>query len=193
MTPLTEHLDGPGALKATMLQAHLDWAEAEMPGITEKVMARISEDSRLLLDAGLLATQWIPFSRFVEIDRAISGLMGGDELEVWRRMGGHSAAINLGGVYKAFVKRQPHRFFERMTVLHGRFQSFGRPVYEEISERAGRIRIDECEQFSPVYCASARGYYEGALRMMKVPGPVKVDEALCQCAEDAICLYEMAW
>ena len=193
MAQLTEQLDGPGAVKATMLQAHLDWAEAEVPGATGKLEARLSEESRLFLDGGLLATQWVPFYCFVEIDRAIAELVGGPEREVWRRMGVHSASVNLGGVYKAFVKEEPHRFFNRMTLLHSRFQSFGRPVYEETGERSGRIRLEECEQYSPVYCASALGYYEGALRMMKVPGPVKADEALCQCAGDPPCVYELAW
>ena len=176
-----------------MLQAHLDWGEAERPGVTGKLLVRVGEDCRLFLDGGLLATQWIPFYCFVEIDRAIAELVGGDENEVWRRMGRHSASVNLGGVYKVFVKREPHRFFERMTILHGRFQSFGRPVYEETGERSGRIRIEECEQYSPVYCASALGYYEGALEMMRVPGPVRAREALCQCAGEAVCLYELGW
>ncbi len=176
-----------------MLKAHLAWAEAEVPGAAGKLEALVDEESRWFLTRDLLATHWIPFFSFVEIDRAIARLVGGPEREVWRRMGLHSATVNLGGVYKAFVKEEPHRFFNRMTVLHGRFQSFGCPVYEETAERSGRIRIEESDQFSPVYCASALGYYEGALQMMKVPGPVRAEEVLCQCAGDAICLYELAW
>ena len=190
---MTEKLEGAGAVKATMLQAHLAWAEAHAPGVAGKLETRLGEESRRFLAAGLLATQWIPFRCFVEIDRAIAQLMGGPEREIWHRMGLHSASVNLGGVYKAFVKEEPHRFFNRMTLLHGRFQSFGRPVYEATAERSGRIQIDECDQYSPVYCASALGYYEGALQMMKVPGPIRAEEALCQCANDAICLYELAW
>jgi hypothetical protein len=80
-----------------------------------------------------------------------------------------------------------------MTLLHGRFQSFGRPVYERTGERSGTIRIEGCDQYSPVYCASALGYYEGALRMMHVPGPVRAEESSCQCAGDAVCRYTLAW
>lgn len=176
-----------------MLLAHLDWAESRFPGAAGELARRVGTESRQLLGGRLLATQWVPFARCVEIDRAIAALAGGDEREVWRSLGNHSASINLGGVYKAFVKRQPHRFFERMTVLHNRFQSFGQPVYEETGERSGRIRIEQCAQYSQVYCASALGYYEGALEMMKVPGPVEARETMCQCAGDPICLYRLAW
>ncbi len=190
---MNEQLDGPGAVKATMLQAHLGWAEKQRPGAAGELRERLGAEFGRYLAGALLATEWVPFRAFVEIDRAIAALVGGDEREVWRRLGHHSAEVNLGGVYKAFVKAEPHRFFNRMTLLHGRFQSFGRPVYEETGERSGTIRIEECGQYSPVYCASALGYYEGALEMMKVPGPLRAAETSCQCAGDAVCLYQLAW
>ena len=41
-------------------------------------------------------------------------------------------------------------------------------------------------------CRSAAGYYEGALEMMKVPGPIKVQETACQCAGDDACVFDLA-
>ncbi len=193
MAELTEKLDGSGAVKATMLQAHLEWAEEQAPGAVDRVRGEADEECRRLLSARLLATQWIPFRCLVRIDRALAGAVGGPLPEILRQMGRHSAAINLGGVYRVFVKDQPHQFFTQMTLLHSRFQSFGQPVYERTGERSGRLRIEGCEEYSPVYCASALGYYEGALEMMSVEGPVGARETTCQCAGDAVCRYELSW
>ena len=84
-------------------------------------------------------------------------------------------------------------FGRAVTTLHDRFQSFGRPVYEEVRDRRGRLCLEGCAEYSPVYCDSARGYYEGALEMMKVPGPIRVVETACQCAGEPACLYELSW
>jgi predicted hydrocarbon binding protein len=130
----------------------------------------------------------------VRIDRAIAEVVAGESLEeTLRQMGRHSAVVNLGGVYKIFVKDEPHRFFKRMTTLHGRFQSFGEPAYEEITEKSGRIQIEGCNEYSKIYCWSALGYYQGALEMMKVPGPIKAVEASCQCEGDPNCVFDLHW
>jgi predicted hydrocarbon binding protein len=80
-----------------------------------------------------------------------------------------------------------------MSFLHRRFMNFGRSTYEQTGERSGRVRLEEYEEYSPVICASGRGYYEGALKTMKVPGPIRVEERTCQCAGDPACVYELAW
>ena len=55
------------------------------------------------------------------------------------------------------------------------------------------MRHEGYEEYSPVYCASALGYFEGALRLMKVPGPVHVFEVSCQCAGDPACVFDLSW
>ncbi len=35
--------------------------------------------------------------------------------------------------------------------------------------------------------------YEGALKEMKVPGPIFVNERLCQCAGDIACAFDLWW
>lgn len=176
-----------------MLKAHLAWARERAENVRERVRERLGEEDRAYLEHALLATEWIPFGAAVRIDRVIAEVVGGSLEEVQRLMGQHSARVNLGGVYKVFVKGEPHRFFTRMTVLHKRFQSFGEPIYEQTGPRSGRICVEGCEEYSKVYCRSALGYYEGALEMMKVPGPVKVEEVSCQCAGEPRCIFEMSW
>lgn len=190
---MREKLDGKGRLKATMLKAHLAWAEQETDQVAGKLEAKLDDEASAFLKVAMLATEWIPFRSAMQIDRAIAEIVGGPLDDVLRQMGRHSAAVNLGGVYKIFVKEEPHRFFTRMTTLHRRFQSFGEPAYEQTGEHCGRIRIEDCEEYSKTYCWSALGYYEGALEMMKVPGPVTAAEVSCQCQGDPNCVFELAW
>jgi hypothetical protein len=188
-----ELLGGQAAVKGTMVQAHLAWATARMPDAARKVEARVPAEVKSLVNGDLLATEWVPFRSVIQIDRAIAEVVGGVPEVVYRDLGHHSAAINLGGVYKSFVVGEPHRFFDRAARLHDRFQNFGKATYEQTGERAGRITLTDYTEYSPVYCASGLGYYEGALQLMKVPGPIKVSERTCVCAGDASCQFEFSW
>jgi hypothetical protein len=53
--------------------------------------------------------------------------------------------------------------------------------------------MEDYPEYSPVFCASATGYYEGALQMMHVPGPIVAAEALCHCAGDGVCRFDLSW
>jgi hypothetical protein len=193
MKDKTEKLGTQAAVKGTMVAAHLRWLASQRPDAVRQFPSRLDEQTRRLVTDGLLATSWIPFRCLIAVDRAIAALVGGPPEEVFRSLGHHSAVVNLGGVYKNFVTEEPHRFFSQMTRLHHRFQNFGRSAYERMGERAGRIRIEGYEEYSPCFCTSGLGYYEGALVMMKVPGPTRCVEASCQCSGDAVCLFELSW
>lgn len=188
-----EKLGRSAAVKGTMLHAHLNWASARIPGVASALKARLDEDACALVAGGFLDTDWVPFRSVIQIDRAIAETVGAPPEQVFRDLGRHSAQLNLAGVYKSFVVDEPHRFFDRASSLHERFQSFGHCRYERLGERSGRITLDGYDEYSPVYCASAPGYYEEALRMMHVPGPIRVTETNCQCAGDPACIYELSW
>jgi hypothetical protein len=189
-----EKLGEKASVKGTMLQAHVAWAAANLgPGWIARVPGGVDALAAAYVTRGVLATDWVPFRALVAVDRGIAAVAGGLPEDVFRALGRHSATSNLAGAYKGFVQEEPHRFFERTGLLHDRFQNFGRFTYERTAPRAGRIRIDGYEEYSPVYCASAVGYYEGALLTMGPPGPVRVAETQCQCAEDAACVFEVSW
>jgi predicted hydrocarbon binding protein len=175
-----------------MVHAHLAWSAEHVPGAERALPDRLSAESRALISAGVLATDWFPFRCLVDLDRAIADLAGGDPDQVFRSLGRHSAALNLKGAYRAFVADDPHRVFERTALLHERFQNFGRSSYERREARAGRIRVEGCEEYSPVFCASALGFYEGALLALDAPGGRCV-ETRCMCLGDDVCVFEMEW
>ena len=188
-----ERLIGSALVKGGVLEAHLIWADAKVPGGRDAVARRLDGEDAERVKRVALATEWIPLAQVVAIDRAIAAEAGEDETRVCRALGHHSAELNLGGVYKAFVVEEPHHFFEQMALLHRRFLSFGRSVYEKNGERSGRIRLEDYPEYSPVLCASGRGYYEGALEMMKVPGPILVAEVMCRCRGSESCAFDLAW
>jgi predicted hydrocarbon binding protein len=175
-----------------MLHAHLAWAAARRGGAAAATDA-LDAECRRFAAGGFLDTDWVPFRCLVQIDRALAAAAGMPPEQVFREMGEHSATLNLSGAYKSFVAEEPHRFFEKAARLNDRFQNFGRCSYERRDERHGRMRHEGYEEYSPVYCASALGYYAGALRLMRVPGPVHVFEVSCQCAGDEACVFDLTW
>jgi hypothetical protein len=182
------------AVKGTMLQAHVAWARKSLEARAfERAAAELDGECAAYLERPPLATDWVPLRCLVAIDKAIATAAGGPSTEVYRALGHHSAVTNLQGVYKAFAREEPHRFFEQQALLHRRFQNFGTAFYERGGLQSGRLRIEGYDHPSPVFCASGRGYFEGVLEMMRVPGPIQCLEVLCQCAGDPQCLYDLSW
>jgi predicted hydrocarbon binding protein len=182
------------AIKGTMLQARIAWVRERFDhAALERLRGGVDPRYRGLIDRPPLATDWIPLEGLLSIDVAIASVAGGTAEEVHRALGHYSATMNLGGVYKAFAVEEPHRFFEQQALLHRRFQNFGTAHYERGGLQSGRMRIEGYAHPSPVFCASGRGYFEGALEMMKVPGPIRCTEVLCQCAGDPSCLFDLSW
>jgi predicted hydrocarbon binding protein len=199
MKERTEKLGDKAKVSATILQAHLGWAEEKWG---KEVGARLgsvldaealSLVNRSLAPTSLAPTEQILFRDLVRIAQGIATVDGGDREAVFCELGRHSARLNLGGAYKSFVPETPHRFFEQMNFLHRTFQNFGRSTYEKTGARSCRMRLEDYAEYSPMFCLSGRGYYEEALRMMKAPGPISVTETSCQCAGDAFCMFELSW
>jgi hypothetical protein len=188
-----EKLGTKAAVKGTMLLAHLDWAKQRFPDVTAALRPHLPADLLPLASGGVLAVDWLPLHKLVAVDHAIAKAAGGPAHIIYKALGHHSAVTNLSGVYKSYAVGEPHRFFAQQARLHDRFQNFGKSVYEELGKAAGRIQITDYYEYSPVFCGSAGGYYEGALEMMKVPGPIHVVESACQCAGDPACSFDISW
>jgi len=187
-----ERLLGTAAVKGGMLQAHLGWAQKRL-GDMQRVAVQLPPDCVPWLTNQMLVSSWVPFRCLILVDRAIAAAVGGMADYTFRDLGRHSATENLGGVYKAFISSEPHRVFAQMGLLHSRFQNFGRFEYQQRGASAGRITMRDYSEYSPVYCTSAVGYFEAALKMMHAPGRILVREVACQCAGDPQCLFDLSW
>lgn len=141
----------------------------------------------------VLATSWVPLTSLIAVDRAIAAVVKGNPDDVFRELGRSSAVSNLSGIYAGFISDEPHRFFEKQARLHDRFQNFGASAYQENGPRAGQMRLTKYTEYSPVFCLSAVGYYQGALETMKAPGPIRVREVECTCAGSEACVFDLSW
>jgi hypothetical protein len=188
-----EHLTGAAQVKGTMIQAHLNWLAKRGIDPATALAPHLSPEVAKLVSHSVLATSWVPLTSLIAVDRAIAAVAKGSPDEVFRELGRFSATSNLSGIYAGFVSDEPHRFFEKQARLHDRFQNFGASAYKEMGPRAGQMRLTKYTEYSPVFCLSAVGYYQGALETMKAPGPIRVHETLCTCAGDEACVFDLTW
>lgn len=188
-----EKLGERAQISATILGAHLAWAQQQWPDALQKLESELDADRFRLVSRTFEESDWVSFADTVAVAHAIARIAGGDANAIYYALGCQSAALNLAGAYRSFTPDEPHRFFDTMAFLHGSFQNFGRSSYEKLDARRGRIRLEGYFEYSPMYCESGRGYYEEALRMMRAPGPIQAVETTCQCAGDAACVYELTW
>jgi hypothetical protein len=176
-----------------MLQAHLAWAEKRFGDVKSALRTFLEADSYALVERATLATGWVPFQRIIEIDKAIARAAGGQTDATFAALGRFSARLNLEGAYASFVSSEPHKFFENMSRLHPRFQDFGTSRYVKRGERSGQIWLEGLTSYSPVFCLSGIAYYQEALLLMKVPGPIRVTESSCTCQGEKACVFDMVW
>lgn len=188
-----EHLTGDAQVKGTMILAHLNWLKGQGLEPATKLAPHLPPDLARVVTHSILATAWAPLRSLVAIDRAIAAATRGNSDDVFRELGRFSATSNLSGVYAGFISDEPHRFFEKQARLHDRFQNFGASAYKVVGPRAGQMRLTKYTEYSPVFCLSAIGYYEGALETMKAPGPIRVRESECTCAGDEACTFDLTW
>jgi len=188
---LHEKLDG-GRIKGGMFRAHIEWVVERHD--LDALIGRVSPDTGKALTSGILANGWYPFRFVVETDRAIADVCSPDQPpdEIYRDLGRHSAEVNLNGVYRAFRKEDPHKFFERVAMHHRLFLDFGRAQYERIESTACRLSMLDYLCYSKVFCQSALGYYEAASRLQGGLLPV-VCERECVCRGGSACVFEISW
>jgi predicted hydrocarbon binding protein len=189
-----ENLGDKARVRAGILHAHLSWAAKRWPDFVTRLRPHLDAEALALVEHPPQAeAATLLFSELVRIDKALAAAAGGEPEAIYRSLGAHSAQHNLDAVYERFEAERPHEFFASMSFLHRAFQDFGKSRYERLGERSGRIRIASYREYSPVFCASGSGYYEEALRLMKVPGPIEVREVSCRCSGDPACVFEVSW
>ena len=175
-----------------MVRAHLDWvrdhaSRDEIIELFETLPADVRRQA-----ATVLAASWYDFAMLIAVDRTILSLFGGNDERFPEQLGAYSAQKNLTSVYRFFQRDDMHPFFSRAALLHRQFQDFGTSEYIELSERSGCMRHRDYVSFSPLYCASAVGFYRECV-VLHGGKDVDVTETQCQCAGDAACTFVLAW
>ncbi len=188
----TEVLTG-GHLKGGMFRSHLQWVrEHGRPADLQRILERLPDDARRQLSGPILATAWLPFAWMVELDRAIAEQFGDGHRNILRELGRYSATVNSTTTHKLLERKSPHDFFRSSVLLHSQFQDFGRVSYEPTGPTSGRRIQTGCEFYSPVFCASAVGYYEGCIESHG-GSSIVIQETECQCFGNGSCTFELSW
>ncbi len=193
MAAKSEHLTGQAQIKWTMLLAHLDWLKKQGVDPGKALVPLLPPDVAQNVTRSIPPTAWISLRSLIAVDRAIAAVVKMPSDDVYRELGRYSATSNLAGVYSSFASADPHRFFTQQAMLHQSFQNFGASTYQEKGPRSGVMRLTKYTEYSPVFCLSAVGYYQGALETMKAPGPIRIQETECTCAGDEACTFELSW
>lgn len=187
---MAESVSG-GRVKGAIVRAHEEWVKVHEGDATlEKALTMLQPDVAKTLRR-VVASSWIPFGTLVAFDRAIAQATNREERALCRELGRFSANQNLTGIYRVFKREDIHDFFKRGAALHSQFQDFGSQSYEVTSQTSATIRFP-AEYFSPVYCASAIGYFEEVIRIHGGSSP-SVKETHCLCKGDRECVFELHW
>lgn len=185
-----EVLEG-GQLKGGILRSHLSWVNEKHPRRLGEIWPRLSPEAAKRLSSVILASSWYPFGWLIQLDRAIADTFAEGKLDLVRELGAFSARINLSTTYKVLDRDTNHDFFRNSAVLHSQFQDFGKVEYVE-RPNGGLMVHTEYPCYSPVFCASAIGYYEQTI-VSHGGRDVRVREVKCMCHGEASCTFEMSW
>lgn len=156
----------------------------------DSVLEKLTPRTRTYLRTPL-ASSWCEFESLVELDRTIHETLKARMPNVLALIGAASAELGVGRIYRSLDSTELVQFFEKNALFHDQYQKFG-TVHFEKTPGGGRMIYSDYPCYSPIYCASASGYFMEAVLRHGSTDP-KVTETKCQCLGDRTCTFEMTW
>lgn len=138
-----------------------------------------------------LASSWCEFESLIELDRAIHETLKAQYPNVLPLIGAASAELGIGRIYRSLDSEELVHFFENNALFHDQYQKFGNVKFEK-TPTGGRMVYSNYPCYSPVFCASAIGYFMESILRHGGTDPT-VAETKCQCHGDKTCTFEMTW
>jgi hypothetical protein len=138
-----------------------------------------------------LASSWCEFESLVELDRTIHEELKSKYPNVLALIGAASAELGIGRIYRSLDSDSLTAFLENNAQFHDQYQKFGSVRFEKTPTGA-RMIYSNYPCYSPIFCASAHGYFMESILRHGGTDPV-VAETKCQCHGDKTCTFEMTW
>jgi len=138
-----------------------------------------------------LASSWVEFESLIELDKAIHHELKVKYPNVLALIGAASAELGIGRIYRSLDTDSLLAFLENNAQFHDQYQKFGTVRFEKTATGA-RMIYSNYPCYSPVFCASAIGYFMESILRHGGTDP-KVAETKCQCHGEKTCTFEMAW
>lgn len=156
----------------------------------QKLLDKLTPRTRTYLKTPL-ASSWCEFESLIELDRTIHEELKGEYPNVLALIGAASAELGVGRVYKSLDSEELVQFLENNALFHSQYQKFGTQKFEK-TPNGGRMTYINYPVYSPIYCASAVGFFLETILRHGGTDPV-VTETKCQCHGDKACVFEMTW
>jgi uncharacterized protein (TIGR02265 family) len=158
-----------------------------------RVLEELSPEVREQLEGTLLTSTWYPFEISKEMDQAIVDVLGGGDLDIFKRIGAWSARANLTGPHRAFVSAgNPQALLALTDRIYKFYYDTGYREYEETGPDSGIMTTYEADVFSENDCLTVMGWYEEAIRMCGATRVVITEES-CRARGDSCCRYRLRW
>ena len=154
------------------------------------VLSKLSPATASILRTPL-ASAWYDFAALVELDRAIYDVLKTTHPNVLALIGAASAELGIGKVYRSLDSESLVQFLENNALFHNQYQKFGIVKFEKTAT-GGRMVYSKYPCYSPIYCASAVGFFLESILRHGAAEP-NVVETKCQCLGDSTCTFEMTW
>jgi predicted hydrocarbon binding protein len=138
-----------------------------------------------------LASSWCEFESLIELDRAIHNELKAKYPNVLALIGAASAELGIGRIYRSLDSEELVQFLGNNAMFHDQYQKFGTVQFEK-TPSGGRMIYSNYPCHSPIFCASAIGYFMESILRHGGTDP-KVSETKCQCHGEKTCTYEMSW
>jgi hypothetical protein len=138
-----------------------------------------------------MASAWCEFESLIELDRAIYDVFHAKKPNILALAGAASAEYGIGKVYKALDSAELLKFLESQANFHSQFQKFGNVDFEA-TPRGARMTYSNYPVYSPIYCATAVGFFLEAILRHGGQNPA-VNQTRCLCLGQSNCTFELTW
>ncbi len=162
------------------------FGDRELLGVLERLTPEVQRYA-----ATPLSGSWVPFSALVGYDKAIYEHFKDRHPAILVFIGAASAEYGIGTVYRVLDNKELTKFLEGIAHFHEQYQRYGRVAFTKTAT-GGVMEYFDYPCYSPVFCASAVGFFLEAILRHGGKEP-KVVETKCHCHGDKVCRYEMTW